>query len=324
MCDIIIIAGPTGTGKTELAVEVAERLDGEIVSADSRQVYRRLEIGTAKPPAELRRRVPHFGLDLISLDKSYSAGRFALDAREWIAAIRGRGRVPILAGGTGFFIKAVLEPLAPQPESGARELSRLRQVLARFSLPELKAWLERLDPKRAAQLAAEGGPQKVARSLEVTLSSGRPHSWWLEQPAAARRLSASVFCLALPREAIYRRTDARFEKMMETGLLNEVRELMADFPSGAPGLKTLGYAELITHLEGALSLEEAVSEAKRNTRRYARRQLTWFRHQLPEDAVWLDAQLSVSALAERITACWTEMDEPASGSKPNSPIASGG
>ncbi len=302
--EAIVIAGPTGTGKSALAVEVAERLNGAILSADSRQIYRHMDVGTAKPPPALRGRVPHYGLDLLDPDQSYSAGRFARDACGWLAEIGARGQIPVVVGGTGFFIRALLDPLGPEPDLAPERRTRLRRYLSGLPVAELHRWLTRLDPQRAEQLASEGGGQRLGRSLEVVLLSGRPHSWWFHRPAQTAPLAARVFCLALPREELNRRIDQRFDQMMEAGLLDEVRGLLERFTANAPGLSSVGYLELVAHLAGATSLDVAVDAAKRSTRRYARRQLTWFRHQLPGNTVWLMADRSLAELADEVVRDW--------------------
>ncbi len=317
----IVITGATGTGKSELAVETAELIGGEIISADSRQIYRQMEIGTAKPPPALRDRVPHHGLDRLDPDQPYSAGQFARDVWGWIAQIRERGHVPLVVGGTGFFIRALLEPLGPEPDVDPAQRSGLRRYLSAQSAESLRRWLERLDPERAAQLEREGGSQRLARSLEVVLLSGRPHSWWHSQPPHTPALAAVVCCLRLPREEVYRRIDRRFERMMADGLLDEVRRLLERYPPDAPGLRSVGYAELVAHLTGELDLDAAVEAAMRSTRRFARRQLTWFRHQLPADSVRLDARRPVDELAREIVGIWRERGGR-SGSGRAAPIAS--
>lgn len=300
----LVITGPTASGKSRLAAAVAERLNGELISADSRQVYRGMDIGTAKPDPALRERVAHHGLDLLDPDEPYSAGRFARDAWGWIRGIRERGRVAIVVGGTGFFVRALLDPLGPEPELQRARRDPLRRFLARRSTAELKRWLARLDAERAERLRLEGGLQRLSRSLEVTLLSGRPHSWWLERPPETPRLEAAVVCVHLPLEALYRRIEARFDAMLEAGLLDEVRALRARYGDVAPGLRSVGYAELLSHLRGELSLADAVSLAKRNTRRFARRQLTWFRHQLPDQAAWLRGDRPLEELVLQSAELW--------------------
>jgi tRNA dimethylallyltransferase len=304
--EAIVITGPTGAGKTTLAVEVAEQVGGSIISADSRQVYRGMDIGTAKPGPELRKRLPHNGLDLVDPDEGYSAGRFARDAWVWIDQITADGRVPVIAGGTGFFIRSLLEPLGPEPDLEPERRDDLRRYLSGLAPDELKRWLRRLDPLRASRFENEGGGQRLSRSLEVALLSGQPHTRWLERPPETRALSALVFCLELPREVLYERINARFDRMMEQGLLDEVRGLLERHSTDAPGLDSLGYAELARHVHGELSLEEAVEEAKRNTRRFAKRQMTWFRHQLPEGAVWLDGRQSIGQLVASVLSNWQD------------------
>jgi len=308
--DALVVTGATATGKTTLALLVAERLDGEIISMDSRQVYRGMEIGTAKATPEQRSRIPHHGLDLVDPGERYSAGRFARDARRWIAAVRARGRVPILVGGTGFFLRSLTHPLFAEPPMPEDRRDRLRTVLSGWSRDELQRWIGVLDPETAEALSDRGGTQRVARAIEVALLSGAPLSaWHRSAPPEAMPLNPLVFVLELPRDALYRRIDARVREMVEQGLPDEVRELLeAGFEPGAPGLDATGYAELIPYLRGECSLDDAVDAIQRATRRYARRQITWFRHQLPADARRLDATLPVASLADRIADAWMECD----------------
>ena len=189
--DFLAITGPTTSGKTALSLEVAEALDGEIVSMDSRQLYRGMDIGTDTVEAEARARVPHHGLDLVDPDERYSAGRFARDVRRWIPEIRARGRVPVLAGGTGFFLRAVLEPIFAEPEMDPSRRRRLKGWLEDRPREELERWVHRLDPERA-ELAVEGGPQRMGRTVEVALLSGRPLSWW-HQDRKSTRLNSSHY-----------------------------------------------------------------------------------------------------------------------------------
>ncbi len=308
--DALVITGPTATGKTALSLTVAERLGGEIISMDSRQLYRGMDIGTAKlPPAE-RRGIPHYGLDLVDPDARYSAGAYARDARRWLRAIAEAGHVPILVGGTGFFLRALTHPLFQEPAVDPARRERLKGWLRPKPEPLLRAWLRALDAPTAAALEAGGGIQRVARALEVALLTGRPLSWWhAHAPAEQPPLSLRVFVLDLPREELYRRIEARVPAMLEAGLEGEVRELVRRGFERAPGLNATGYLELLPYFRGECSLAEAVAAIQGATRRYARRQLTWFRHQLPADASWLDARRPVEELADEIVRRWRQDQE---------------
>lgn len=306
--DALVLTGPTATGKTRLGIELARRLAGEIISMDSRQVYRGMDIGTAKPTLEQRQSVPHHGLDLVDPDERYSAGRFAADARGWLARVRARGRVPLLVGGTGFFLRALTHPLFREPDLPAERRELLERYLARRPTEELRRWLRLLDPESAAALAGGGGRQRLARALEVALLSGRPLPWWHRQaPPAAEPLDPLIFVLDLPRPELYRRIDARVLQMVEAGLVEEVERLVEEgYGAGDPGMNATGYIELLPVLAGVRTLEQAIDDVQRATRRYARRQLTWFRHQLPPAAVWLDATWGTDELADRVARAWQE------------------
>lgn len=305
--EALVITGPTASGKSALAIAVAERIDGEIISMDSRQVYRGMDIGTAKVTAEEQARVPHHGLDLVDPDERYSAGRFARDARRWIREIRARGNTPILAGGTGFFLHALINPLFQEPELDPKRRERLARFLERQSDETLHAWLARLDPESADRLARSGGRQRLQRALEIALLTGRPLSWWhRHSPPGTPPLRATIFVVNLPRPELYRRIDERVTAMIDAGLVAEVERLVdAGYRPGDPGMNATGYLEIIAYLDGEISLDEAADRIRRATRQYARRQLTWFRNQLPA-AIWLDATEPMESLVDRIVQIWSE------------------
>ena len=305
--DFLAIVGPTASGKTELGIAVARRLDGEIVSMDSRQVYRGMDVGTAKVGGAERAGVPHHGLDLIDPDESYSAVRFARDARRWIQEIRARGRVPILVGGTGFFLRALTEPIFVEPELDPARRRALRAWLATQPQVRLERWVRRLDPGRAA-LAAQGGPQRLARTLEVALLSGRRLSWWHRHaPAEADPLTGVVVRITLPQDELDRRIVARVRAMVEAGLVAEVRRLLElGYGPDAPGMTGVGYRETALQLAGEIGPDEAEERICRATRAYARRQSTWFRHQLPNDTIVLDATDPLDQRIERVAGAWME------------------
>lgn len=301
----LALVGATASGKTAVSLEVAARVQAEVVSMDSRQVYRGMDVGTAKVGATARALVPHHGLDLVSPGERYSAGRFARDARGWIDGIRARGRLPLLVGGTGFFLRAVTDPIFAEPPLDRVRLEALRRWMRAQDRERLARWVSKLDPERA-ELATEGGPQRMSRTLEVALLTGRPLSWWHRHvPAEAGGLPGVTVVLDLPRDEMDRRIDARVSAMVGEGFVEEVRALLAaGFSEDAPGMTGTGYREIAAHVRGEVSLEDALERVRVSTRQFARRQLTWLRHQLPADAVRLDATAPADALAEQALAAF--------------------
>jgi tRNA dimethylallyltransferase len=304
--DFLAIVGPTASGKSELAVALARRLGGEVVSMDSRQIYRGMDVGTAKVPLDERGGVPHHGLDLVDPDQSYSAGRFARDARGWIAEIRGRGRLPILVGGTGFFLRALTQPIFGEPELDPERRHALRSWLSERSPDELARWVRALDPGRA-ELAAQGGPQRLSRTLEVALLTGKPLTWWhRHSPSEGSALKGLVVRLELPRAELDQRIAARVRAMLEGGLVEEVAALLdVGYAPGAPGMTGVGYREIALQIAGAITPEEAEARIAKATRAYARRQATWFRNQLPPDTLVVDALAPLAERVEAVAAAWT-------------------
>lgn len=283
------ITGATASGKTALSIGIARRAPAEIVSMDSRQVYRGMDIGTDKASPELRAEVPHHGIDLIDPDERYSAGRFARDARRWIHEIRGRNRLPLLVGGTGFFLRAVLEPMFDEPEVDRERREALRGWLDGRPRSELEAMVRALDPERA-ETAIEGGPHRIGRTVEIALLTGRPLSEWHRVAApGGEGVHGVVLHVDLPRAETVARIDRRVTEMAESGLVDEVRGLLeAGYGADTPGMTGVGYREVAEHLAGRLTLDEALERVRVGTRQYARRQATWFRHQLPHHTVRID------------------------------------
>jgi tRNA dimethylallyltransferase len=303
--DFLALVGPTASGKTTLSLAVAKRIAAEIVSMDSRQVYRGMGVGTAKVDEAGRREVPHHGLDRVDPDQRYSGGRFAREARRWIGEIRARGRVPLLVGGTGFFLRALTEPIFREPPLDPVRLEALRAWLRRQPREELERWVHALDLLRAG-VAAEGGPQRLARTLEVTLLTGRPLSTWhREAGPEAEPLAGPVIVMVLAREELDRRIAGRVDAMLEAGLVAEVQGLLdRGYGPDAPGMTATGYREVVRYLRGEWTLEQAAAEIRRATRQYARRQLTWFRNQIPEGAVRIDATSPLDVQVEEVVAVW--------------------
>lgn len=303
--DFLALVGPTATGKTRLSLRVARVLGGEIVSMDSRQVYRGMDVGTAKATPLERAAVPHHGLDLCDPGQRYAAGDFARDARRWIAEIVGRGRVPILVGGTGFYLKVLTDPLFEEPPLEPARRRALEDVLAPMPRAELARWVRALDPVRA-ETAVAGGRQRMLRTATMALLTGRPLSWWHERARSVERPLRAVACvLDLPPPTLARRIDRRVAAMVADGLVEETAGLLAaGCAPDAPGLDALGYREVVDHLQGRTTLEEAAERTRAATRRYARRQRTWFRSQLGPDAVRVDAGAPLDACARIVVDAW--------------------
>lgn len=303
--EALAVVGPTATGKSELAVRLAERLDGEVISMDSRQAYRGIEVGTAAPGAELRDRVPHHGVAFLEPDERYGAGAFARRARRWIAGIRGRGRVPVLAGGTGFFLRALTDPVFEEPEMDAARRERLETWLESLPPGELERWTRRLDPGLAAELGTLD-PQRCGRTLELALLSGRPLTWWQEQgPPEAPPLRTLDVVLELDAGIHRERIRERTERLLREGWIEEVRRLLeAGHGPDDPPFSALGYDEVASVLDGEATLEEAAEDITADTWQYARRQRTWFRHQLSGPVMRLDASRPVDELVRDVERRW--------------------
>jgi len=277
---IVCVVGPTASGKTALALELAERCGAEIVSADSRQAYRHLDIGTAKPTAVECRRVRHHCLDLVEPDETFDAARFRAAAEAALADIRARGRPALVVGGTGLYVRALLGGLCPAPPAVPQLRATLTRLAAREGTPALHRRLATLDPPTAARVHPRDAV-RIVRALEVGLVSGRRLSEW----QAAHRFTAAayeplVIGLAWPVPALDERITVRARAMIDAGFLDEVRDLARrGVPTDAPGLRAVGYGELRACLEGRLDLPQALDAIVRATRRFAKRQRTWFRRE---------------------------------------------
>lgn len=302
--DFLAIVGPTAAGKTALSLAVAQEIGGEIVSMDSRQVYRGLDVGAAKATARERALVRHHGLDVRDPGERYGAGQFARDARRWIAAARSRGKAAVLVGGTGLFLRALVRPVFKEPEAARRRRPGMEAVLGRMTAGELARWTRVLDRDRA-ELAVAGGRQRMLRTVAVALLTGRPLSWWHRHgPPEAEPLRACACLLDVPPERLRRRIAERVRSMAEGGFADEVARLLAAGcrPSD-PGMSAVGYREMAEHVQGRATLEEAIERIQRATWRYARRQRTWFRHQLGPGAHVVDA-LDLPARTQAVVGAW--------------------
>lgn len=296
----LLIAGPTAVGKSEVTLLLAERLNGEIISVDSMQVYRGLDLGTAKPSPEERRRVPHHLLDVVELSESFDAGQFVARAGDAVAEIQARGRLPILCGGTGLYFKALLEGLGDAPPADAG----LRAELERTSLENLLRELAARDPATFARIDRRN-PRRLVRALEVIRLTGRPCSEqravWNLSPGS--HLSSPIFALSRASDDLRARIDARVDRMFERGLVQETEALLErGLEQNRTAMQAIGYRQVVEHLRGERSLAETVALVKQKTRQFAKRQMTWFRRQLPVNWIEVAPEESAESAAARVVA----------------------
>jgi tRNA dimethylallyltransferase len=274
----IVIAGPTGTGKSELALRLAAAVGGEIVNYDSVQIYRGFDIGSAKPPVAARSSVPHHLFDIADATEELNAADYARRAVAVCAEIEGRGRTPVLAGGTFFYLRALLSGLPEMPPRDEAVRARLRAIAARRGGPErLHRWLSKIDPQNGRKIAL-ADRHRVERALEVRIVSGRPISAW-ERPSsgATEEMPSIKIALSLARPRLVEALDARVEAMYAGGLVAETAALLARFPRTARPFSAIGYREAAGVAAGEIRTAEAIAETKRRTRAYAKRQMTWLR-----------------------------------------------
>ncbi len=272
-----IIVGPTAVGKTALSLLIAEKRPIEVISADSRQIYRYMDIGTAKVSSEIRRQIPHHFIDICTPDAYYSAGMFGKQARQTVEEIVSRGNIPLVVGGSGLYIRALVDgifELEARDETVRRQLERRLQ---NEGLPALYRELHKVDPTYAAKISANDR-QRILRSLEVFYVTGKPFSAWHEQKTEPAPFEAVFWGLTAERAALYRRINDRVLRMLQEGLEEEVRHLLEmGYSPQLNALNTVGYKEVIEYLDGIFSRETMIELIQRNSRRYAKRQLTWFR-----------------------------------------------
>lgn len=269
-----IICGPTGAGKSALAMCLAERYDAVIISADSRQIYRRFDIGTAKPPRADRARVPHRGVDVADPEERYSAARWAEEAHGWIDESRSNGRTPLVVGGTGFYLRALVEPLFEAPNLDPERRTALERVLDQTNTEELRRWCARLDPERAHL-----GRTQLIRAVETVLLTGQRLSDLHRTRARAPTIRAR-YLVVDPGPRLAARIEQRYDAMMAAGWADEVNALACTVDPGAPAWKSSGYRIVREMVEGRITTGEARQRVIIETRQYAKRQRTWFRHQL--------------------------------------------
>lgn len=297
----VLIAGATASGKSALALALAEELGGSIINADSMQVYRDLRIITARPTPAEEARVPHLLYGHVDAAENYSVGRWCVDARAALAAVERAGRLPIVVGGTGLYFKALTQGLAAVPPIPADIRSAVRSRLKGEGLAPLYAELSDRDPATAQRLRP-GDRARITRALEVVLATGRSLTDWHRdgmEPALDADAAVKIF-LDAERAELYRRIDARFDAMLASGALDEVRALgRRGLDPALPAMKAHGVPWLLRAIAGEIDLAAAAEEGKRDTRRYTKRQATWFRHQLP-DWTWVNPDMALGEIRRRV------------------------
>jgi tRNA dimethylallyltransferase len=295
----IFIAGPTAAGKSEIALTLAERIGGEIISVDSMQVYRGLDIGTAKPSATERERIPHHLIDVASVTEAFDAAKYVALARAAESDIRARGRVPIFCGGTGLYFKSYLEGLGEAPPANPE----LRAELDALPLETLLAELRTHDPKTFAVIDQKN-PRRVVRAIEVIRLTGRPFSEqrsnWSNASGIAHH-AGRFFGIARPAEGLRQRISVRVDEMFRRGLVKETERLLEHgFAQNPTAMQAIGYRQVVEHLRGERSLEETIDLVKSRTRQFAKRQHTWFRKYAPETWIEVTSELKIEVVLDQI------------------------
>jgi tRNA dimethylallyltransferase len=301
--EAILIAGPTASGKSTAALALAERLTGAVINADSMQVYRELNVVTARPSAQEMAAIPHRLYGTVPAAEAYSVGRWLDDAGSSIAQANGEGRLPILVGGTGLYFKALLEGLSPVPDIPAEVRELWRDQAKALGAEGLHRELTRRDPVMAARLKVND-PQRVVRALEVIEATDISLAQWQGEKGTPviQGQSALKLVIAPEREPLYAAVDARFDRMIETGAIEEVEALMAlNLDPRLPVMRAHGVGELIAYLGGQMSLEDAVTKAKTESRRYAKRQMTWLKRFMADWEWAPDPETAVAAVMSRVT-----------------------
>jgi tRNA dimethylallyltransferase len=295
-----VICGPTAVGKTAVALALSAIWTIEVISADSRQIYRNLDIGTAKPTRKELGRLPHHGLDLIRPGERYSAGRFARDASGWIREVRRREKLPVVVGGTGLYIRALADGLFKEPSLDPGRRTELERWTGDMENGELVRWAGRLDPGFRG-----GGRQRAQRAIEVAILTGRPLSYWQQAARTGGAIRPWYVVLTVPRPILHQRILRRSRDMVHRGVIEEVAAVLADgLPENAPGLDSIGMREAVSYLQGRIQRDEVADTIATSTRQYAKRQETWFRHQLGHSVLTLDATRSPEVIAGEIVRAW--------------------
>lgn len=302
MIPLIVIVGPTAVGKTEISIDIALRLNGEIVSADSMQIYKYMDIGTAKPTIEERKGVPHFMIDIITPDQEFSVALYKEMASKIIKEIHERGHMPILTGGTGLYVNSIINIMDFSSTADWRLREELKKQAKMYGNEYLYNKLREIDPITSVKLHPND-IRRIIRALEVYKLTGKPISYYqlTTQNRPNPDYDVLMIGLTMDREKLYNRIEARVDKMIKAGLVDEVRWLCEKgYKDNMIAMQGLGYKEIIKYLDGQCTLEEAINTLKRNTRRYAKRQLTWFRRDKRIHWIYVDQFNSKEVIIKNI------------------------
>lgn len=291
MRTVIVILGPTASGKTDVAVKLAKKINGEIISADSRQIYKYMDIGTNKPSKKQLKTVPHYLINIIKPTENFNAGNFVKLANRKINEIFKRKKIPIIAGGTGLYIKALIDGLIVVPSSKETRII-LTDYYKKMGLLHCNKLLEKLDPE-TAKIIDKQNPVRIMRAIEICLLTGKKFSDLKKETKKARMNSCLqnflMFGLLVKRDELYRRINCRVDKMVKSGLINEIKKLAKKYSfKNAILQNTIGYSEIVKFLNGKISKKEAIDLIKQNTRHYAKRQMTWFKKD--SRILWLESK----------------------------------
>jgi tRNA dimethylallyltransferase len=298
-----VLCGPTAVGKTAVALALSSFWDMEVISADSRQIYKSLDIGTAKPSRKERHKLPHHGIDLIKPGERYSAGRFARDASGWIRDVRDRKKLPVVVGGTGLYIRALADGLFKEPTLDPERRVELERWTGELEDGELIRWAGRLDPGFRG-----GGRQRAQRAIEVAILTGRALSYWQQAARTGGAIRPWYIVLTVPRPILHQRILRRSKEMVHRGVIEEVAAVLSEgLGENAPGLDSIGMREAVSYLQGRIERDAVADTIATSTRQYAKRQETWFRHQLSGTVVTLDATRPPEVIAGEIARAWTSI-----------------
>ncbi|KPJ74254.1 hypothetical protein AMJ52_01360 [candidate division TA06 bacterium DG_78] len=288
MNKILVIIGPTAVGKTKIAIKIAKKISGEIISADSRQIYQYLTIGTAKPTPEERQLIRFHLIDFVHPDDTYSCGQFGRDAEAKIGEVRKRNNIPIVCGGTGLYIKALFHPLHVLPQSDEKLKEKFTTILKQHGIEYLYQKLRAIDPEWAGKIMPQD-KQRIVRGLEVYEITGKPLSSLINKQKRKAQFQPYYIGLNAPRDILYQKIDKRVDEMIKKGLVKEVTSLLKrGFDHQSNALRTIGYKEIIAYFQKNLTLDEAVKKIKQRTRNFAKRQITWF-NKIP-DVHWYNPE----------------------------------